>query len=111
MLSYRHAFHAGNHADVLKHLTLVLCCEHLIKKDKTLCYLDTHAGAGIYNLQSEAAKKNQEYLEGIDRLSSATRPPAVFNTYMQLIELARKQHPHAYPGSPWFAAQMLRPHD
>jgi 23S rRNA (adenine2030-N6)-methyltransferase len=111
MLSYRHAFHAGNHADVLKHLTLVLCCEHMIKKDKALCYVDTHAGAGIYNLQSEAALKNREYSDGIDRLTHLNGTPAVFNSYLSLVDLARKQHPHTYPGSPWFAAQILRPYD
>jgi 23S rRNA (adenine2030-N6)-methyltransferase len=125
MLSYRHIFHAGNHADVLKHLTLILCCEHLCKKDKAFCYVDTHAGAGMYNLNSEAAKKNQEYRNGINTLydhipantntsnnsPEKSLPPSVFKPYLTLIEQARKQNPNAYPGSPWFAAEILRPYD
>lgn len=111
MLSYRHAFHAGNHADVLKHLSLVLCCLHLSKKDKPFCYLDTHAGAGMYNLNSEAAQKNQEYLTGVDKLMQSNSVPEAFKPYQALIRQARDLNPRAYPGSPWFAAQTLRAHD
>ena len=111
MLSYRHAFHAGNHADVLKHLSLILCCMHLSKKDKPFCYVDTHAGAGMYNLNSESAQKNQEYLSGINPLLHSETVPEVFRPYLNLIEQARKHNPKAYPGSPWFAAQILRAHD
>ena len=111
MLSYRHAFHAGNHADVIKHLTLVLCCEHLCKKDKAFSYLDTHAGAGMYDLNSEAARKNSEYLNGINMLANMASVPKVFSSYLSLIEQAKKKNRFAYPGSPWFAAQVLRPFD
>ncbi|CAM5204997.1 23S rRNA (adenine(2030)-N(6))-methyltransferase RlmJ [Alishewanella longhuensis] len=68
MLSYRHSYHAGNHADVVKHLTQVAILDYLLKKDKPLCYHDTHAGAGLYSLQSEHAQKTAEYLEGITKL-------------------------------------------
>jgi 23S rRNA (adenine2030-N6)-methyltransferase len=111
MLSYRHAFHAGNHADVIKHLTLVLCCEHLCKKDKGFSYIDTHAGAGIYNLKSEAATKNNEHLEGIASLTNLPKLPKVFNSYVKLIEQAKKQRSNSYPGSPWLASQLLRSQD
>tara|TARA_R110002072_G_scaffold101568_1_gene223645 strand:- start:4265 stop:5131 length:867 start_codon:yes stop_codon:yes gene_type:complete len=111
MLSYRHAFHAGNHADVIKHLTLVLCCEHLCKKDKGFSYIDTHAGAGMYDLKSVSASKNNEHLEGVTALSKLPRLPKVFSRYLTLIEQAKKQRASAYPGSPWFASKMLRPQD
>ena len=68
MFSYRHAFHAGNHADVLKHLTLVATLRHLMRKDSPLTLIDTHAGAGIYRLDSEAAQTSGEALAGIARV-------------------------------------------
>ena len=68
MLSYRHAFHAGNHADVLKHLVLVQLTRYLGQKDKPFSYIDTHAGAGAYALDSGYAVKLAEYKEGIGRL-------------------------------------------
>jgi 23S rRNA (adenine2030-N6)-methyltransferase len=68
MLSYRHAFHAGNHADVLKHLVLVQLTRYLGQKDKAFWYVDTHAGAGLYALDSAQAAKLAEYREGVGRL-------------------------------------------
>lgn len=68
MLSYRHSFHAGNHADVLKHTVQSLIIESLKEKDKPFLYLDTHAGAGRYQLGSEHAERTGEYLEGIARI-------------------------------------------
>lgn len=111
MLSYRHAFHAGNHADVIKHLTLILCCEHLCKKDKGFSYIDTHAGAGIYDLKSVNASKNDEHLDGITSLFKLPKLPNIFGSYLALIEQAKKYKANTYPGSPWFAAQLLRPQD
>lgn len=114
MLSYQHAFHAGNHADVIKHLCLTLCCEHMSRKEKPFCYLDTHAGAGMYDLKSESAQKNQEYQSGITKLTtkpSTLSVPSVFDNYLKLVDLSRKSKPHSYPGSPWFAAQLTRPGD
>ena len=70
MFSYRHAFHAGNHADVLKHLALIATLRHLMRKDGPLTLVDTHAGAGIYRLDSDAAQTSGEALEGIARLQS-----------------------------------------
>ena len=68
MLSYRHAFHAGNHADVLKHSVLMQVLEYIIQKDKPFLYVDTHAGAGLYDLRSGWARKNCEYAEGVERV-------------------------------------------
>ena len=70
MFSYRHAFHAGNHADVLKHLALIAVLRHLMRKDSPLTLVDTHAGAGIYRLDSDAAQTSGEALEGIARLQA-----------------------------------------
>ena len=73
MLSYRHIYHAGNHADILKHLTVSQICRHFIKKDAPFFYLDTHAGIGQYSLNSEQAQKNKEFHSGIARLPNAGR--------------------------------------
>ena len=70
MFSYRHAFHAGNHADVLKHVTLVATLRHLMRKDAPLTLIDTHAGAGVYRLDDGAAQTSGEALDGIARLQA-----------------------------------------
>jgi 23S rRNA (adenine2030-N6)-methyltransferase len=112
MLSYRHSFHAGNHADVLKHLVLTRILEYLTRKDKPLCYLDTHAGAGGYALHSAQAQKNREYETGIGRLWGRNDLPAPLAAY---VDLVRRFNPEGrllqYPGSPWLARQLLRPVD
>ena len=111
MLSYRHAFHAGNHADLIKHLTLVLCCEHLCKKEKGFSYIDTHAGAGMYDLKSPSSSKNNEHQDGISSLDKLSNLPKVLDKYLTLIKEAKKHKASAYPGSPWLAAQVLRSQD
>ena len=73
MLSYRHAFHAGNHADVLKHLVLVLTLDYYQRKDKPFWYIDTHAGSGLYRLSSTEAQKTREFAHGIQTLWDAER--------------------------------------
>lgn len=112
MLSYRHSFHAGNHADVLKHLVLCRIFSYLVRKDKPLCYVDTHAGAGGYALQSPQALKNREYETGIGRLWQRQDLPAPLSGY---VDLVRRFNPDGelsqYPGSPWLARQLLRPDD
>ena len=78
MLSYRHAFHAGNHADVLKHLVLMHCIEHMNSKDKPYTLVDSHAGAGFYALDAEQARRTGEYVNGIGRLwECKDLPPAL----------------------------------
>ncbi len=112
MLSYRHAFHAGNPADVLKHLVLFKLLVYLMRKDKPLCYIDTHAGAGGYDLDSAEAEKNHEYAAGIGRLWSATDLPEGLADYLALV---KEYNPHGqlqrYPGSPWIARTLLRATD
>jgi 23S rRNA (adenine2030-N6)-methyltransferase len=86
MLSYRHAFHAGNHADVLKHLVLVQIIEHLTAKPERICYVDTHAGAGRYDLRSAFARQKREAETGIGRLwRRGDLPPAVAR-YVALVD-------------------------
>jgi 23S rRNA (adenine2030-N6)-methyltransferase len=109
MLSYLHGFHAGNHADVLKHTVLTAILERLVAKDKPVRYIDTHAGAGGYDLNSARAQKNREHEGGIGRIwSAADAPPAV----ARLLELAHRFNGdgplRSYPGSPWLANETLR---
>lgn len=112
MLSYRHAFHAGNHADVFKHAVLVRVLEYLQQKDKPLLFVDTHAGAGLYDLASPWAQKNQEFAGGIGRLLACQPLPGELQTYVDLIKsLNRDRRLQRYPGSPWLAAQLLRAQD
>jgi 23S rRNA (adenine2030-N6)-methyltransferase len=112
VLSYRHGFNAGNHADVLKHVVLVSCISRLAQKDKALLYIDTHAGAGQYRLAEGFAAQNREWAGGIGRLTAFTQgetPPAAVAAYQSVISgfTAREE----YPGSPAIAAALLRPHD
>jgi 23S rRNA (adenine2030-N6)-methyltransferase len=113
MLSYQHAYHAGNHADVLKHVVLLALLAKLAAKDKPLRYIETHAGAGGYDLRSPAARKNREYLGGIGKIWNAANAPA---PVARLVELVRRYNDGAntverYPGSPWLARELLRPTD
>jgi 23S rRNA (adenine2030-N6)-methyltransferase len=112
MLSYRHAFHAGNHADVLKHLVLTLCLRHMNAKDKPWFLLDTHAGAGLYALDSESAKKTAEYVDGIARLWNRSDLPAPLLPYLEAIQACNGGSKlRLYPGSPWLAAHFAREAD
>lgn len=116
MLSYRHGFHAGNFADVLKHWVLVESLAYLLQKDKPIWYADTHAGAGGYALDSAQAQKTAEYQNGIARLwDQADLPPALAD-YLAQIKAFNQQASQAdklafYPGSPWLAQSILREHD
>jgi len=112
MLSYRHAFHAGNHADVLKHLVLVQLTRYLGQKDKPFMVIDTHAGAGAYALDSGYAVKLAEYKEGIGRLWGHNDLPPPLAEY---VDLVRRLNPdrrlQAYPGSPFIALWTMREQD
>jgi 23S rRNA (adenine2030-N6)-methyltransferase len=112
MLAYRHAFHAGNHADVLKHITLMLVLRHMNQKDKSYRMIDTHAGAGGYSLEGQYAQKKGEYLQGVARLWSRDDLPEAVADYMALV---RQFNPDGqleqYPGSPAIAQMMLRSQD
>ena len=112
MLSYRHAFHAGNHADVLKHLVLVQLMRYLCQKEQAFWYLDTHAGAGSYALDSAAAAKLGEFRDGVGRLWGRKDLPAALADYLALV---RKANPDGclkvYPGSPMLALAIMRAQD
>ncbi len=112
MLSYRHSFHAGNHADVLKHTVQSLIIESLTEKEKAFLYLDTHSGAGRYQLTSAESEKTGEYLEGISRIWAASERPEILTPYLDIVE---KLNPDGelryYPGSPLLAKELLRSQD
>lgn len=112
MLSYRHAFHAGNHADVLKHYLLHLALDYFNQKDKPYWVIDTHAGAGMYALNDAFAAKNAEYETGIARLLNATALPKNLAEYVATV--ASFNHDTSlryYPGSPKLAERLLRADD
>ncbi|MFZ4503997.1 MAG: 23S rRNA (adenine(2030)-N(6))-methyltransferase RlmJ [Methylovulum sp.] len=112
MLSYRHAYHAGNFADVLKHLTLINILNYLTEKDKSCCYMDTHAGGGDYNLRSEYAQKNREYETGIAKLWLREDLPEAIAAYVKVIKaFTTSTQLTRYPGSPLIAQHLLRGQD
>jgi len=112
MLSYRHAFHAGNHADVLKHYVLHLTLDHFNQKDKPYSVIDTHAGAGLYALNDGFAAKNAEYQTGISRLLTASNLPAPLAAYLATVMAFNADGQlRYYPGSPKLAKHALRMND
>lgn len=113
MLSYRHGFHAGNHADVLKHIVLMLIIENLQLKEKGFYYLDTHAGAGRYRLFGKEAEKTAEFEEGIARLWARDDLPPDVRRYVDQIKRLNYggKTLRYYAGSPLIAALLLRPQD
>lgn len=112
MLSYRHAYHAGNHADVLKHLVLVHAAQYMASKGKPFWVIDTHAGAGGYSLESPHANKLSEYVDGVGRLWPMTDVPAALTDYMALVRsFNRGEKLRNYPGSPWIASKLLNTDD
>jgi 23S rRNA (adenine2030-N6)-methyltransferase len=112
MLSYRHAFHAGNHADVLKHCILVQLLRYMNQKDKPYWVIDTHAGAGRYLLDSAHATKTAEFAAGIGRLWQRNDlPPALADYVAQVRAMNSDGRLRHYPGSPWLAYELMRPDD
>ncbi len=111
MLSYRHAFHAGNHADVLKHYVLGLVLAHTTQKAAPFWYIDTHAGAGMYSLTEGYAAQNAEHEQGIDKLMSADNLPASLAEFVAQIKSFNATKLSFYPGSPLIAQQYLRADD
>jgi 23S rRNA (adenine2030-N6)-methyltransferase len=106
-MNYRHAFHAGNFADVHKHVVLLMLLEHLHKKPASFFVLDTHAGRGSYDLRSPEAQRGDEWRHGIGRLMQATPSTPVLRRYLTMTT----SDPHAYPGSPLIVTAMLREED
>jgi 23S rRNA (adenine2030-N6)-methyltransferase len=112
MLSYRHAFHAGNHADVLKHLVLVQLLDYLNQKDKPWWFYDTHAGAGIYPLSLGPATQNTEHADGIERLWHWPDLPGALPAYLDAVRAFNTDgHLRRYPGSPYIALKKAREAD
>lgn len=112
MFSYRHAFHAGNHADVLKHAILVHTLDHFNRKDAPYWVVDTHAGAGLYDLDDEWARKKAEFAGGVTRVAEAGTSPALVSRYDEVVATFNSQGgTRIYPGSPWLALQAMRDHD
>ena len=109
MLSYQHAYHAGNHADVQKHALLAWMLDYLTQKDKPLSYIETHAGRGLYDLSAPEALKTGEAAAGVARLQGLL--PASHPYRRRLAEVAARFGPQAYPGSPLIAALTLRDTD
>jgi 23S rRNA (adenine2030-N6)-methyltransferase len=112
MFSYRHGFHAGNHADVLKHFVLSQLLGYLNQKPAPYMVIDTHAGAGVYQLDSDYATKSGESDEGVALLWGRDEVPAAINDYLQVISdmnpAGRLRH---YPGSPFLAERLMRDQD
>ncbi|MEO8897029.1 MAG: 23S rRNA (adenine(2030)-N(6))-methyltransferase RlmJ [Rhizomicrobium sp.] len=106
-MNYRHSFHAGNFADVVKHLAEVAIIAHLAKKNAPFAVIDSHAGRGLYDLASEDARKTGEAQAGIEKLRGLTGSP-LLDIYLGLVANSGANH---YPGSPLIAARMLRPQD
>jgi 23S rRNA (adenine2030-N6)-methyltransferase len=115
MLSYRHAFHAGNAADVLKHAVLIFCLDYLKQKETPFLCVDTHAGAGSYSLHKGYAALNREWEQGIGRffpVRDAQKLPAMLGRYLELVGLnAAGPGIDTYPGSPLLMQKLLRPQD
>lgn len=111
-MNYRHAFHAGNHADVLKHLTLARMIALLERKEAPFAYLDSHAGVGLYDLSGDAASRTGEWREGIGRLWQAGDRPALLEDYLGVVRaLNADGELRYYPGSPELARRLSRPQD
>ena len=112
MLSYQHSYHAGNFADVHKHLILSRLLEALHRKDKPFCYYETHAGRGRYDLSQTEAQKTAEYQQGIGRLWQQVQMPDLARPYQATIqELNPQARLRYYPGSPAVARRWLREQD
>ncbi|MGJ7546464.1 23S rRNA (adenine(2030)-N(6))-methyltransferase RlmJ [Variovorax sp. LT1R16] len=128
MFSYRHAFHAGNHADVLKHTVLIATLDHMLEKDAALTVVDTHAGAGLYRLDGDYADTSGEASQGVLRLLAPPPPAAppkkgappkvdaplagAIARYLEVIsDFNPKGGAKIYPGSPFITQHLMRDHD
>ena len=111
MLSYRHSFHAGNPADVVKHLVLAQTLAHLAKKDKPFDYIDTHSGAGLFALDNQDMQKTKEFADGIAKLWDYQGDCEATSDYVELIKTFNKEQLAFYPGSPKVAEHFLRRQD
>ena len=112
MLSYRHGYHAGNAADVLKHFILIYVLDYIKKKDKSFIFIDSHAGAGKYLISDPYMQKNKEYLQGIEKILQLKNDNIFLKKYLDLIKSINiNSDLKIYPGSCFLAARSLRPND
>ncbi|QJQ95595.1 MULTISPECIES: 23S rRNA (adenine(2030)-N(6))-methyltransferase RlmJ [Halomonadaceae] len=118
MLAYQHVYHAGNFADVHKHLTLFATLEHILRKESPVTYIDTHAGRGLYPLVAEETQKLQEYRQGVDLLwkhrASLQRSNPLLGDWLSClaeVQASRESELSHYPGSPWWLGRRLRRQD
>ena len=114
-MNYRHAFHAGGFADVIKHIVLVRILTHLHEKQAAFRVIDSHAGAGVYDLTAEEARRGGEWLTGIARIMQARFSETVLPLVTPYLDIVRAFNPQrdlqTYPGSPLIARALLRPQD
>lgn len=113
MLSYQHGYHAGNFADVIKHIALTRLLGYLTLKEKPLFYLETHSGKGLYDLKNKQAEKTKEYQQGIQLLwPNRQSLPLLFQNYLNIIEQLNPMDAlQYYPGSPYISLNLLRMQD
>ena len=112
MLSYRHGYHAGNAADVLKHFILTYVLDYIKKKDKGFIFIDSHAGAGKYLISDPYMQKNKEYLQGIEKILQLKNDNIFLKKYLDLVKSINfNSELKIYPGSCFLAARSLRPND
>ena len=112
MLSYRHGYHAGNAADVLKHFILTYVLDYIKKKDKGFIFVDSHAGAGKYLISDPYMQKNKEYLQGIEKILQLKNDNIFLKKYLDLVKSINfNSDLKIYPGSCFLAAKSLRPND
>lgn len=120
-MNYRHIYHAGNFADVFKHLVLCTLLKQLRDKNKPFCYIDSHAGIGLYDLHSNETQRSLEYNQGIVKLLEANATSPLFSTYTSIIKAINTpitledansiSNLRYYPGSPLIAAHFLKEQD
>jgi len=112
-VNYSHQYHAGNFADVMKHLALVAALTHLREDEAPFAVVDTHAGSGLYDLQSEASQKSPEFKQGIQPIINLRGQSGLLDDYLGIIRSANRETPYLrfYPGSPLMARALLRPQD
>lgn len=113
-MNYRHLYHAGSFADVMKHVILIAMLEAMERKETPFCYLDTHAGIGLYPLYSAQSQKRQEYLDGVAKLISLDQKtmPVEIKKYLSIVQQYNSNNKlEIYPGSPKIAEELLRPQD
>jgi 23S rRNA (adenine2030-N6)-methyltransferase len=113
-MNYRHAYHAGNFADVFKHVLLSRILTYLNLKDAPYFYLDTHAGIGLYDLDCDESQRTGEWSEGFGKLENAKLPAVLqdfFEAYLRIVQDVRQKGSSLYPGSPMIAQHLMRPQD